>query len=55
MTKWYCLNYDGNMEYVGEFDSFEAADDSLEYACVWLVDESDARDWLETLRELLED
>lgn len=53
MTKWYCLNYLGDMQYVGEFATFELADESLEFACVWLVDESAARDWLVQLTEML--
>lgn len=54
MTKWYCLNQQGDMQYVGEFETFEEADESLEYGCVWLVAEETARQWLDQLKELLE-
>lgn len=51
--KWYALNQEGDMVYVGEFDDFTDADESLEYSPVWLVDEETARMWLSQLKELL--
>ena len=54
MTKWYCLNQQGDMQYVGEFETFGEADESLDYSCVWLVDEEAARERLAQLKELLE-
>lgn len=54
MTKWYCLDQNGDMRYVGEFETFEQADESLEFGCVWLVDEEVARQWLVDLKSLLE-
>lgn len=52
-TKWYALNQEGDMMYVGEFDNFTDADESLETSPVWLVDEETARNWLVQLTELL--
>ena len=54
MTKWYCLNPQGDMQYVGEFETFDEADESLEHDYAWLVDEEVAREWLAQLKELLE-
>lgn len=53
MTKWYALDGNGDMICVGEFDCFEAADESLPYSSVWLVDEECARTWLVQLTDLL--
>lgn len=55
MRKWYCLNQQGDMQYVGEFETFDEADESLDYSCVWLVDEEVARQWLADLKIMLED
>lgn len=52
-TKWYALDQDGDMVYVGEFESFTDADESLEYSPVWLVSEEMARMWLSQLKGLL--
>ena len=41
------------MVYVGEFENFTNADESLEYSPIWLVDEETARAWLSQLKELL--
>ena len=51
--KWYALNQEGDMVYVGEFEDFTDADESLDYSPVWLVDEETARTWLSQLTELL--
>ena len=51
--KWYALNQEGDMVFVGEFEDFTDADESLEYSPVWLVDEETARMWLSQLTELL--
>lgn len=53
MKKWYALNQNGDMQYVGEFVDFCSADESLEYSVVWLVDEETARTWLAQLQESL--
>lgn len=53
MTKWYCLTTGGDMECVGEFETFDEADEEVDN-CVWLVDEEQAREWLVQLKELLE-
>lgn len=53
LKKWYALNQEGDMVYVGEFKDFADADESLEYSPVWLVDEETARTWLVQLTELL--
>lgn len=53
-TKWYCLDNQGDMQYVGEFDSFDDADANAPNGYVWLVREADARVWLKQLRSMLE-
>lgn len=53
-TNWYALDQNGNMIYVGEFETFEQADESLRISVVWLVDEETARTWLMQLKEMLE-
>lgn len=55
LKKWYALDQCGDMVYVGEFEDFEEADESLEYSVVWLAEEETARDWLCQLQELLGD
>lgn len=52
-TKWFALDQNGAMIYVGEFDSFDEADESLETNVIWLVDEATAWGWLHQLKELL--
>ena len=51
--KWFCLNHLGNMQYVGEFKTYEEADEALQFDCVWLIPEEEAKVWLEQLTELL--
>jgi hypothetical protein len=53
MTKWYALNDEGNLVYVGEFETFEEAD-AAQPGLVWLIDEATAREWLASLKEMLE-
>lgn len=53
LTKWYALDQNGDMIYVGEFETFEAADESLNTNVVWLVDEETARTWLTQLKEMM--
>lgn len=50
---WFVLGQSGDMEYIGEFVTFEEADESLGTSPVWLVDEETARMWLEQLQEML--
>ena len=54
MKKWYGLTHEGKMTYVGEHLSFDEADHATDYELIWLVSESGARQWLETLKDLLE-
>lgn len=53
MTKWYALDYNGDMVYVGAFETFDEAEESMKYTPVWLVDEDCARAWLRELQEML--
>jgi glycerol-3-phosphate responsive antiterminator len=53
LIKWYALDQNGDMVYVGEFETFEAADESLNTNVVWLVDEETARTWLTQLKEMM--
>jgi len=53
MTKWYGLNQDGDMIYLGEFEDFTIADESCKTSMVWIADEETARTWLAQLKELL--
>lgn len=54
VQKWYCLNSDGKIRYVGEFSSFDDADGSIGNTAVWLVEEDTARQWLADLKSMLE-
>ena len=54
MTRWYALDQQGDMVFVGEFESFGEADRSMDYSLVWLVDEDAAHQWLVQLKEMLE-
>lgn len=54
VQKWYCLNNVGEIRYVGEFSSFDDADDAIGNTAIWLVTEDGAREWLAQLKELLE-
>lgn len=51
--RWFALDQNGDMVCVGEFDSFEDADESLKTSVVWLVDEETARTWISQLTEQL--
>ena len=53
MTKWYALMDTGAIEYLGEFESFWAAEDGSPGNRVWIVDEDAAREWLRQLVEML--
>lgn len=53
-NKWYALDMNGNMIYVGEFETLEQIDGSLRIRVVWIVDEETARTWLMQLKEMLE-
>lgn len=54
LISWFALGQCGDMVYIGEFATFEAADESMDTSPVWLVDEEIARMWLEQLKEMLE-
>jgi hypothetical protein len=54
MTKWYALDQNGDMIYVGEYEDFEGADTAAGSSVVWLADEEVARTWLMQLKEMLE-
>ena len=53
MKKWYALTESGDIVYVGEFDNYHAADESLDDRPVWLVAESVLRTWLKQIQDLL--
>jgi hypothetical protein len=49
---WFALKEDGEIHYLGEFNSFEAADESLgEDNAVWLFCECTAREWKDQIEE----
>lgn len=54
LISWFALGQLGDMVYIGEFATFEDADESMDASPVWLVDEETARMWLEQLKEMLE-
>lgn len=49
MTQWFALSGNGDIVSVGEFDTFDDAEESLKHSPVWLVPEEVARDWLISL------
>lgn len=53
MTKWYALDPQGDMVFVGEFETLDEADESLEHSPVWLFDEEASRQCLVQLEEVL--
>ena len=53
MTNWYALMDTGAIEYLGEFESFCAADESCPGNTVWIASEDGAREWLKQLVEML--
>lgn len=53
MKKWYALNSTGDIVYVGEFISYYAAYESLDYRPIWLVAEDVVRVWLKQIQDLL--
>lgn len=48
MKKWYALNAEGDIVYVGEHKDSKSADSVITNP-VWLVDEDSAKDWLVSL------
>lgn len=50
--KYFRLSIEGNIEGIGEFDSFSEADEACDEA-VWILDEPTAQHWFEQLAELL--
>lgn len=53
MTKWYALTGTGDIKYLGEFESFCAAEESSPGNTVWIASEDGAREWLRQLVEML--
>lgn len=53
MTKWYALTDTGAIEYLGEFESVWAAEESSPRNTVWIASEDGAREWLRQLVEML--
>lgn len=53
MTKWYALTDTGTIEYLGEFESFCAAEETSPRNTVWIASEDWAREWLRQLVEML--
>ena len=54
VQKWYCLDNAGEIRYLGEFSSFDEADDSIDDTAIWLFTEGIAREWLAALKTILE-
>ena len=55
MTKWYCLDNDGEIRYIGEYETFDDADDATDNTAIWIITEDVALQWLaQQLKELLE-
>lgn len=53
--KWFALLGNGDIVYLGEHTSFEAAEDMAERVSttdgvVWTIDEEGAREWMSTLQ-----
>lgn len=54
MTKFYILNGNGDMEFLGEFkNSSEALDTTQAQDSFFVANEATAREWLEQLKTLL--
>ena len=55
-TKWYCLNGNGDIVYLGQFSDFdlaaEAADDE-HGSVIWVFDRATAHEWRDQLVEFL--
>ena len=51
-TRWFALDSSGDMVFVGDFQSFEDADNSLKMEVIWLVDEDVAKKWQKQLTDL---
>lgn len=50
---WFQLDQNGEIKYVGEFNNFNAADESLISSAAWLFDERTANRWYVTLENML--
>lgn len=53
LTHWLALNQGGEMVYVGAFETFEQADESIDWNPVWLVDAAAAAEWVGQLQAAL--
>ena len=45
VCKWYALTNESQIVYVGEFATFDEANDHAPDITIWLLDESTASDW----------
>lgn len=56
LTKWFALMVTGDIEYLGQHEDFRAAAESKTdpSSMVWLVDEAEARIWLDQLKKELD-
>lgn len=55
VNSWLCVDYAGQIRFVGEFHSIEEADQSLEFECVWLIHRDTALSWIQQLSLLMND
>jgi len=53
LGKYFIVNIDGNMEYLGEFVNFDEADNFMYFTkrqAIWLLGESTAAQWMSVLQ-----
>ena len=55
MEKFFCLASDGLIHFIGQFETWEQAENNAEkyLDIIWLMGESDAKSWLDTISEHL--
>ena len=56
--KWFCLSSEGYIEYLGEHDSFDSAENASEKAgieTIWIIDEETAVNWMQAFKSHLND
>lgn len=53
MEKFFCLASDGLIHFIGQFETWEQAEINAEkyIDVIWLMGESDAKSWLDTISE----
>lgn len=52
--KWFCLSNDGQLYLVGQFETFDEADDAATeqgHNVIWLINEQTAEQWRKTLTQ----